>query len=91
MLREPLTAEDHETIWSMYENGVIWDAIGEAVGRSSPTVRRIINTSDGKRPAEPTVWCDGPSGIDLNATTSSDLWSMLGWKSAGRRIRFPTL
>jgi len=57
-MREPLTVENHDTIWSMYENGEIWDAIGEAVGRSSPTVRRIVNKSGGKRPAEPAVWSD---------------------------------
>jgi len=57
-MREPLTVEDHDTIWSMYENGGIWDAIGEVVGRSRSTVRRIVNKSGGKRPAEPAVWSD---------------------------------
>lgn len=66
----------------MYENGEIWDAIGEVVGRSSPTVRRIINKSDGKRPAEPTVWSDKRMNLADRETI---------WKSSGRRLRFPTL
>ena len=44
-MREPLTAEDHETIWTMFESGEIWDSVGEAVGRSSSTVRRIVSRS----------------------------------------------
>jgi hypothetical protein len=56
--------------------------IGEAVGRSSPTVKRIINKSGGKRPAEPTVWSDKR----MNLADRENIR-----KSSGRRLRFPTL
>jgi IS30 family transposase len=69
----------------MYENGEILDAIGEAVGRSSPTVRRIINKSDGKRPAEPTV------SREVNANGGRDAYrAVVGEASVRQRARRPT-
>lgn len=86
VMRKPLTVEDHETIWLMYENGEIWDAIGEAVGRSSPTVRRIVNRSGGKRPAEPTVWSDKRMSLADRETISRGLACGDSFRSIAARL-----
>ena len=86
-MREPLTAEDHETIWTMFESGEIWDSIGEAVGRSSPTVRRIVSRSGGKRPPEPTVWSDKRMNLEDRENISRGLACGDSFRAIARRIK----